>query len=205
MEKNHSKVKKVFWYVCEGKNQTERLYLQNFASQEYNMSLQLVKTSNTDAEGMCKALHRETKGRINYNNGDKAFCIIDIDKDLSKLQKINELKQKRDYKNFTFIISNPYIELWFLLHFTPKPKNNKKEVMAELLEYVPNYKKSFDIYNKCSAIKTNTEVAIERAKQIKANIIKNYEKLDDIYDFPYTQFDELMECILNEKVGKAEN
>lgn len=83
---------------------------------------------------------------MDSDNGDLAFVVLDLDLDCNeeKAQRIRELNSEQ----FSFIVSNPCIEVWFLNHFRYSTKEflTNDKVIGELKIHVPNYEKSMNMY-----------------------------------------------------------
>lgn len=85
-----------------------------------------------------------------------------------KMKLVKELQKKS--KNICFIVSNPCIEVWFILHFiyTTHQFKDSKEPKKELAKYIPGYEESMDI----------SEILRTKLEDAK----KHIEKLKDYYE-----------------------
>lgn len=94
---------------------------------------------------------------------DKTFLLYDIDVDgiPDKLKKI---------KNTTLLVSNPCIELWFLLHYKNQTANiYTSSYVKEVCAIWNNWKKScLDLKAKEELIKKQKD-ALERAEKLTPN------------------------------------
>jgi len=103
-----SKGKKInphFWVFCEG--ETEEAYIR-FLRSEYRLPVEIIpKVTNSSINE--RFINSYKKGKPIHEK-DKDFLIYDADvpEILDKLKKID---------NTMLIVSNPTIELWFLLHY----------------------------------------------------------------------------------------
>ncbi|OYT13362.1 MAG: hypothetical protein B6I19_05525 [Bacteroidetes bacterium 4572_114] len=113
-----SKAKKInphFWVFCEGK--TEEAYVKHLRSL-YRIPIEIVpKIVGNKITG--RFIRSYKKGKPTHPK-DKDFLLYDADAQavLDRLQNI---------KFATLIVSNPSVELWFLLHY----KNQKSELTTD--------------------------------------------------------------------------
>jgi hypothetical protein len=99
------KINPHFWVFCEG--ETEEAYVR-FLRSEYRLPVEIIPKvagSNINA----RFINSYKRGKPIHDK-DKDFLIYDADvpEVLEKLKKIN---------NAILLVSNPTIELWFLLHY----------------------------------------------------------------------------------------
>lgn len=180
----------IIYLIVEGKNKTERNYLSHFKSRNYN--LYIVDSLATDPESMIKkAIEIYRKNDLNEKNGDKVFCLIDLDLSAEKYKKVNAMLQKNAYKKVNVIFSNPCFEVWLLYHFTeyPKPEKCSSDVKKQMKKYIKNYEENYDNYE-IMGIYDKLLIAINNADN------RNYLYGDDIpiYDRnPYTEVQNLMD------------
>ena len=167
-------VKPVYLVIAEGKNKTEILYLSHFREQSREYSLQFVKAGyNTDARSLYKTISEKwDELDLSSDNGDKAFIILDIDNDLNKAKKVDELAHSNTNLAISFIVSNPAFEVWFLLHFkyTTRHYENADAVIRDLKKFLPNYEKNRDCYLECVDLIQEALVNVDK-------LAKYYEKL----------------------------
>lgn len=141
--------KPVIYLVVEGKNKTEKNYLLYFNRRENNFNLYFVNSEATDPESMIKkAVDIYRKNDLNEKNGDKVFCLIDLDLSKERYQVINKMLQKNIYKKINVIFSNPCFEIWLLYHFIEYPRVEKcsSDVKKQLKNYIKNYEENFNNY-----------------------------------------------------------
>ena len=164
---NRRKLKPVYLIIAEGKNKTEVLYLSHFQDQEKSYSIRFVKAGyKTDADSLYNALIAKWEELdLSAKNGDRGFIVLDIDNDRLKAQKVSALSQSNKNSAVSFIVSNPTVEVWFLLHFKYSTKQYKdgNAVIKELSRYLPNYEKNRDCFEDCKdkmkeAIKYSTKL-----------------------------------------------
>lgn len=160
------KQKPVMLITAEGKNKTEQKYFTSFQSQRGKYSIKFIKTSNeTDPEGMQKSLDAYWRNNdLSEKNGDKAYIVLDLDCDARKAKKIEELKRKSS--NIQFAVSNPCIEVWFLLHFVYSTHQflDSKEPKRELRKFIEGYEESMDV---SEILRPSLTVAMERAERLE--------------------------------------
>ena len=158
VRKSKGKIMKPNFFVfCEG--ETEVAYVSHLRSQ-YRVPIQIIprkSDSNISIRYIenCKRDYIETKN-------DKTFLMFDLDVDgmLEHLQSIPDA---------VLLVSNPCIELWYLLHF--------EECHAELTQNacVKKLKRHLEHYTKGSLLLKDKQIlsdkvssASERAKALKS-------------------------------------
>ena len=110
------KRKPVMLITAEGRNKTEKQYFNSFQDQHGKYSIRFATGLETDPVGMLKAMEKTwKKNELSEKDGDKAYIVLDMDCIPEKIQLVKELHKKS--KNIQFIVSNPCIEVWFILHF----------------------------------------------------------------------------------------
>lgn len=111
--------------VCEG--YTERDYISELA-RTFRVHAHIIKANGTDPESIVNTAKTKSK-EIKY---DSVFCVFDRDNDRALGHGIELCVQKK----FIPIISNPCLEVWFLLHFKFRdtgfgnPENVQKALKA---------------------------------------------------------------------------
>ncbi len=186
------KSKPVYAIVVEGK--TEFWYLQMLKRNERNLNINIepklpVKKKLEDQFKMAKVLAED------YT---KVFWIIDLDVVLSETKKskkgaetslqklikyeIEVQKNEELKKKMVFIINNPCLEFWFLLHFEQTNKLFQKcEPVEKLLntkKYLSGYEKTRQFYVKrnndiYSKLKPHVNTALKHATAIKKFSFEN--------------------------------
>lgn len=139
--------KPVMLITAEGKNKTEQLYFTSFQSQHGKYSVKFIKTGmNTDPEGMYKSLDIYWKNNdLSAKDDDKAYIVLDLDCDEQKARLIEGLSRKTNY--IRFIVSNPCIEVWFLMHYAYSTHRfmDSREPKRELRKYIDKYEESMEV------------------------------------------------------------
>ena len=97
--------KPLFWVFCEGETEKEYVnFLKSLYRVPIKIEIKIVKSNISDA------YIKSFKGKGFTHDKDRNFLMYDADvKDV--LEKIKKLK------NIELLLSNPCIELWFLLHY----------------------------------------------------------------------------------------
>lgn len=115
-----------------------------------------------------------------FGQGDELWVVIDVDR--WGEGKLSRVAQKCMQKNFLLAVSNPDIELWFLLHLVDvesdfgaqqkhdlmvsRRTNNRSPLEQEILKIIGSYNKSnLDV----DQFIPNVKVAIERAAKLDKN------------------------------------
>lgn len=188
--------------MAEGKNQTEKRYLNSFNNVNNKFIIEFPSNSGyTDPENLLKAMIDYCKSqKLNKSNNHFAFIVIDIDDDEKKFQKIKKLQlqalKEKDF-NIKFITSNPCFEIWFLLHLTYTTKEYKsQELKKEISKLIPNYRESFDI----APIILDKQVnALKNLNTLRKFYEKNQKDVNTIICNPHTFIDELINELENFK------
>lgn len=155
-KRNPSKEKKInphFWVFCEG--ETEAEYIR-FLRAKYRIPIEIM--TKVAGNSLTQRKIESYKAGKPKDPRDKDFLIYDAD--------VKELIEKLKGINAELILSNPCIELWFLLHYkdqtaeiTPsgciRELNNRNK---------NNYKKGFIDSNLEVKLLDNYKIACKRAK-----------------------------------------
>ncbi len=154
------RMKPTFFVFCEGK--TEELYVKYLKSKyriPFEIDAQIAKNRINE-----KYIKAYKKNKFTHPK-DKTFLLYDTDapKMLEKLQKI---------QGVILLVSNPCIELWFLLHYKPQNANvDCKYCVKELSKLNKKYIKTTLDTRLKECLESNIERAVSRAK--KLNHYKN--------------------------------
>ena len=193
--KNNRKSKRVILVSVEGKNKTEKNYINNYSSREKDFVIKVVPGNETDPINLVEQAIRKAKElNLNLEEDDKAYIVFDLDTNINKNKQIKEAIDLANQNNIIPIVSTPCIELWFLLHYeyTTATMNND-EVIKKLKKYCPKYEKNYNIYKE---INQNTNTAIKNAKKLKKFQTKNHKNLQMVEVNPYTEMYTLIEEIV---------
>lgn len=151
-KKTKDKPKCTIYIFCEG--QTERIYLEHFENEIYNVSVVAVDAKHTDAVGIVK-FAKTYVDRINLDLelGDRGYCVFDSDPASNPdIKEAFAMLKDYDHKGLYCIFSNPSFEVWFALHFGNAPyglsaNKMKKYVKTLVKDKYPNYSETVDIYD----------------------------------------------------------
>lgn len=165
MNKKLIKRKKLIIFYFEGKNnKTETIYFKHFKAFSHDFYLRTFPSGANDPLKMVESAKRKRK-HLDYNaREDLTFIFIDIDNDNNKKALVNKLNQTLP-KDIKIVLSCPSFEIWFLNHFifTTRYFTNK-ELLIELSNYIDNYQKNVDVYERIS---NNIDIALLNSKKQK--------------------------------------
>lgn len=154
-----SKGKKInphFWVFCEG--ETEEAYI-SFLRSEYRLPVEVIP--KVAGSSINERFIRSYKKGKPIHEKDKDFLMYDADvpEVIEKLKKID---------NATLVISNPAIELWFLLHYKNQTASlTGDDCTRELCNRNRNkYKKGIIDTALKAKLKEKCSDACNRAKQL---------------------------------------
>lgn len=179
-------------FALEGRNKTEKLYLQNLSRLSKTYIFKFASSKATDPKSLVNNI-------VSYVNEDKdldfgvykGFVLYDTDMNNSKLKNTEEAQKIAKKNKIKLIASNPCFEVWFLLHFVAFNRycKNNEEVLFELKKYIVNYENNHDVYD---LLENRTIQAIQNSKALKEFHKKNGTV--NIFDMnPITFVDELLE------------
>ena len=144
-----------FFVFCEG--ETEIAYVK-FLRSLYRAPIQVIPKkgkSNISEDFIVKS-----KNEYVQTDQDKVFLMYDLDVDgmLEQLQKIS---------NAELLVSNPCVELWFLLHYQEQKAEITSEKCVQKYQKVSKgYKKGVLSEEEKEVFTKNRESAIDRAKKL---------------------------------------
>lgn len=153
------KIRTIFLVICEG--QTERAYVEALKRQ-YHLPIEIrtkVSGANVNAR-----LIQSYINELGLDNKDDCQLFLMYDADVQAI--INKLKTLGGH----LIITNPCIELWFLLHVK---SHHKSLSSAKIVDELKNSHLVWNIYEKgvltrkqFEFLTENMATAISRAKQL---------------------------------------
>ena len=161
-----------FFVYCEGK--TEIAYIK-FLRSLYRVPIQVIPKKGKS--NISKDDIENSKRDYVTTNQDKTFLMFDLDVAgvLGHLQKIPDAE---------LLVSNPCVELWFLLHYQEqKSKLTSKKCIQKLQSFTKDYKKGVLSEEEKNVLAANRDVAIKRAKLLEE------------YDNPSTTIYRLLELL----------
>lgn len=145
-----------FFVFCEGK--TEINYVK-FLRSVFRVPIQVI-AKKSDSNISVDFIERSKRDYVLTQN-DQNFLMFDLDVEgmLEHLQKIPQV---------TLLVSNPCVELWFLLHFQGIDKEITSEGSLRMLKtHSPQYEKGALTELEKRILVENMEKAIERAKRLE--------------------------------------
>jgi hypothetical protein len=150
------KINPTYYVFCEGNTEVEYMtHLKHY----YRIPIE-IKTKIEGNNISERKINSFLKDRPTSDN-DKIFLLYDADVEavLNNLKKV---------KNAVLLVSNPCIELWFLIHFHEQIANiNTESCIKKMNENWKEYKKGFlNAKSKLELIKYQ-EKALERAEKLK--------------------------------------
>lgn len=169
---------------CEGDNETEQIYFNNFKSRE--CIIKYPDGNSTDPVGMANELVSFMNSEdINSENGDKIYLLIDTDVNANKQKQIDEAKKICDECGIELITSTPSFEFWYMLHFgyTTGPYTSSKDIKRKMKKKIDDYTESKDVY---PIIKDNTDEAMDCAERVEKFHKQNGRKIDSEDANPHT-------------------
>lgn len=162
------KRKKIILIGVEGANKTEKNYFQGFNRRHGEYVVRFARGNDTDPLIILKSVYiaAQKDEELRFDEGDRAFCVVDTDVDCVKQRQINEAVKYSKNKNVEVILSNPCFEVWLLQHFkySSKSFSSNEAVIEELKKYIPTYKKSSDVFE---SLLPFLKSAIDNAKKLE--------------------------------------
>lgn len=150
------KINPHFWVFCEGK--TEEAYVR-FLRSKYRLPVEIIpKVAGSDIDN--KYIRKYKRGKLTHQK-DKTFLIYDanVKETVNRLLSIDGTK---------LILTNPSIELWFLLHFKNHTAYITEEKCIKELEgkIKTLYKKGFLDEKLCNILNKNYFEACSRSRKL---------------------------------------
>ena len=165
-----------FFVFCEG--ETEIAYVK-FLRSLYRAPIQVIPKkgkSNISEDFIVKS-----KNEYVQTEQDKVFLMYDLDVDgmLEQLQKIHSAE---------LLVSNPCVELWFLLHYQEqKTEISSDKCIKKLQKFSKEYKKGTLSEEEKEVFAKNKKLAVERAKAL------------DVFSNPSTTIYRLLDLLKNKE------
>ena len=145
-----------FFVFCEGK--TEINYVK-FLRSVFRVPVQVV-TKKSDSNISVDFIERSKREYVLTKN-DQTFLMFDLDVE-GMLEHLQKLPQA------TLLVSNPCVELWFLLHYqNVENEISSDECLRKLLIHSPQYEKGALTEDEKQTLVENMSEAIERAKRLE--------------------------------------
>ncbi|MEQ8535611.1 MAG: RloB family protein [Imperialibacter sp.] len=150
------KINPQFWVFCEG--ETEEAYVEHLRG-KYRIPISIVP--KVAGSSISEAFIKKSKRGKPVDPKDRDFLMYDAD--------VPELMNKlRAVPNTTLFLSNPCIELWFLLHYKGQQAAlTASDCIRELSNRNHNsYRKGFIDQKLRTKLVENCKTACERAKKL---------------------------------------
>jgi hypothetical protein len=144
-----------FFVFCEG--ETEIAYVK-FLRSLYRAPIQVIPKKGKS--NISEEFIERSQNEYVRTGQDKVFLMYDLDVDgiLEHLQKI---------PNAELLVSNPCIELWFLLHYQEQKLEISSDKCVQKYQKVSKgYKKGVLSEEEKKVLAENSELAVERAKKL---------------------------------------
>ena len=144
-----------FFVFCEG--ETEMAYVK-FLRSLYRAPIQVIVKKGKS--NISEDYIEKSKNEYVRTEQDKVFLMYDLDVDgmLEQLQKI---------PNAELLVSNPCVELWFLLHYQQQKTAISSDMCIKKLQtFSKEYKKGTLSEDEKEVLANNKELAVERAKKL---------------------------------------
>lgn len=156
IERKPRAMKRVFLVICEG--QTEEAYI-DFLRQKYRLPIKIVAKVSGGAIDNAKVKAYQNDMKISKTDNIKTFLMYDMD--------VPAVAKRIAAINAEKLLSNPCIELWFLLHATEiRAELTTKDCIDRLKKSAGewgNYKKSMLTQSQKNLLWNNREEAVRRA------------------------------------------
>ena len=192
-------VAKKILIACEGKY-TEPLY---FKAINRELRLPTVKVivlphDGTDPLSIINKVlgkRQDIKREGTWEKEDLAWAVFDGDEHIQRdPNNWHQAIQKAKKENIQLAITNPSIELWYLIHFQDHSANiSQDKAEKRLNKHIPNYEKSRCYYPE-QLNKIRTDKAIARAKDL--NNLAKQNKLPDYSNPCCNGISQLVEMLL---------
>lgn len=149
------RMKPNFFVFCEG--ETEMAYVK-FLRSLYRVPIQVIPKKGKS--NISEEYIERSKNEYVRTEQDKVFLMYDLDVDgmLAHLQNI---------PNAELLVSNPCIELWFLLHYQEqKTEISSDKCIQKYQKVSKGYKKGALSEEEKKVLAENRDLAVERAKKL---------------------------------------
>ena len=188
--------KKLIVVGTEGRNQTETQYLRRLEKKQKQYHFVFAEGNATDPVSIVKnAVKKAGKEEISIEQGDMVICLFDLDLDDSKINQLQNARAISQKRSVWLITSNPCFEIWYLEHFkyTTKPFNSSDELIHVLKNYLPQYSKSEDCFDR---LYPHTMEAENNCRKLDAYHKENAMIEPFEYNNPRTDVYKLIELLL---------
>lgn len=188
------RLNRLILFAAEGHNKTETIYLKELVHDLGGFTLHKSRDSSTDPIRMVNGLIAAMdEYGLSAEDGDLAFCFIDLDISHDKETQLKKASQLAKRKCIHLIVSNPCFELWFICHFTDSPKHysSSRELVNDMDRFIASYNKSMEgIYHH---LKDRLPTAISNARALEKRAIDRGYELHSCDCSPVTDMFRMME------------
>lgn len=177
--------------VCEG-SKTEMQYFQGFNERNSGVKVEPLHGKCTDAKNIVAFAERQIERYdLDFDDGDSLWCAFDVDQ--KGKQEVNDAVAHASAKNILIALSNPCIELWFLLHYKKIPSQiSRKDAYDELKKFIRDYDKNSNIF---PILKDKIRAAMTNAESLNQGHQRNGVLLLSVDSNPSTQVFKLVKNI----------
>jgi hypothetical protein len=197
--------------VCEGKK-TETQHFNRFKERNSGVEIEPIYGECTDPKSIVQFAKKQIdKFDLNFEEGDGLWCVFDVDHvDKNKIEMIKYAVEFADKNNIRIALSNPCIELWFLLHYEwiYNPALTRDEAFDKLKEHIKDYDKNYPQIYSVLKDKDKLPTAIDNAKKLNGIHEKRNIELISVDSNPSSQVFKLIEFIrktIQENRGSSVN
>lgn len=130
--------------VVEGRS--EKVYLSHLKERGANIEIFITECREDPARMIEFCTTKMKIEQIDVTDGDLAYCVMDVD--ANKREQIIEAQKEAKKKGIQIIISNPCLEVWFMMHCRESPNHSitDDQVGSEWLKYMNSYEKGDDVW-----------------------------------------------------------
>jgi hypothetical protein len=175
-------IPRVILIACEGKY-TEPEYFKAIRQDLRSVMVKIIVLPHdgTDPLSVVNKVLEEKQDRKhdgNWLDKDSAWAVFDGDEHIQRdSNNWHQAIQKAKKENIQLAITNPSIELWYLIHFQDNSASISQDKARERLnKYIPNYEKARCYY--LEKLKGLTQDAIARAK-----VLDNLAKQSNLAEY----------------------
>lgn len=188
--------------VCERKNDTERIYFENFKGRRSLVDVVVDQKNKckTPADLVQHASDEAEKRNLNLEAGDSVWCVLDVDVNENvangvehRERELQEMWRLADKNSVNLALSNPSFELWYLLHFERTGAHlSNQELLDRLKKRMTHYHKTKNVFQE---LQPRQPEAIENAKKLNAHHERQGNHLFSCSSNPSSQVFKLVTCI----------
>lgn len=192
--------RKIILIAAEGDNRTEQTYFAEFNRKQREYHIVFADGNSTDpVKIVIDAIKAAGNKGIKTEYGDSIFAVFDTD--FNKENQIREARNLARRNRIEVVLSNPCFEVWILQHFrfSTRGYNSNDDVITELTNRWPNYRKSIDSFQYVS---DRTQIAVENARKLIAFHNDINPRSDIEGRNPSTDVYKIVEMIASEEQNK---